>query len=87
MQSLQSELTRPLHRGLFLCYNTNMKKPEEIQDIVMHPLWIGPMMLMFTFVLIQTLHTLTHWRMEIDADAYCKNNAEWVNSNANDDDY
>ena len=53
----------------------------------MHPLWIGPMMLMFTFVLIQTLHTLTHWRMEIDADAYCKNNAEWVESNENDDYY
>ena len=66
-----------------------MKKPEEIQDIVMHPLWIGPMMLMFTFVLIQTLHTLTHWRMEIDADAYCRNNAEWVehNTGGNDEDY
>ena len=53
-----------------------MKKTE---DIVMHPLWIGPMMMMFMMVLIQTLHTVTHWRMEIDADAYCRNNAEWVN--------
>ena len=51
----------------------------------MHPLWIGPMMLMFTFVLIQTLHTLTHWRMEMDADSYCKNNAEWIESNTNED--
>ena len=47
----------------------------------MHPLWCGPVMLMFMVVMIQTLHTLTHWRMEIDADAYCKNNAEWVESN------
>ena len=61
-----------------------MKKTE---DIVMHPFWIGPVMLMIMVVLIQTLHTLTHWRMEIDADAYCRNNAEWVNSNDNDDDY
>ena len=61
-----------------------MKKTE---DIVMHPLWIGPVMLMIMVVLIQTLHTLTHWSMEIDADAYCRNNAEWVNSNDNDDDY
>ena len=55
----------------------------------MHPLWIGPVMLMFTVGMIQTLHTLTHWRMEIDADVYCKNNAEWVESNTgyNDDDY
>ena len=49
----------------------------------MHPLWIGPVMLIFVGVLIQTLHTVTHWRMEIDADAYCKNNAEWVESNEN----
>ena len=63
-----------------------MKKTE---DVVMHPLWIIPVMLMFTVGMIQTLHTLTHWRMEIDADAYCKNNAEWVESNTgyNDDDY
>ena len=47
----------------------------------MHPLWIGPMMLMFMIVVIQTLHTITHWRMEIDADSYCKNNAEWVEQN------
>ena len=53
-----------------------MKKTE---DIIMHPLWIGPMMMMFMMVMIQTLHTLTHWHMEIDADAWCKNNAEWVN--------
>ena len=57
-----------------------MKKTE---DIVMHPLWFGPVLLMFMVVLIQTLHTLTHWRMQIDADSYCKNNAEWVESNEN----
>ena len=51
----------------------------------MHPLWIIPVMLMLTVGMIQTLHTLTHWRMEIDADVYCKNNAEWIESNTNDD--
>ena len=61
-----------------------MKKKE---DILLHPLWFGPVLLLFVGILIQTLHTLTHWRMEIDADAYCRNNAEWVNSNDNDDDY
>ena len=48
---------------------------------------IIPVGIMFMVVLIQTLHTVTHWRMEIDADAYCKNNAEWVESNENDDYY
>jgi len=59
-----------------------MKKTE---DLLMHPLWCGPVLLMVMVVLIQTLHTLTHWRMEIDADAYCKNNAEWIKSNENPD--
>jgi len=57
-----------------------MKKTE---DLIMHPLWFGPVLLMFIVVLIQTLHTLTHWRMQIDADSYCRNNAEWVESNEN----
>ena len=64
-----------------------MRSMKKTEDIVMHPLWIGPVMLIFVAVLIQTLHTLTHWRMEMDADAYCKNNAEWVESNENDDYY
>ena len=61
-----------------------MNKPG---DVMMHPLWAGPVLLIGMMVLIQTLHTLTHWRMEVDADAYCRNNAEWVESQTNDDDY
>ena len=64
-----------------------MRSMKKTEDIVMHPLWIGPVMLIFVAVLIQALHTVTHWRMEIDADAYCRNNAEWVESNENDDYY
>ena len=62
---------------------------EKTEDLLMHPLWFGPMLLMFSAVLIQTLHTLTHWRMEIDADSYCRNNAEWVEQNTGgyDEDY
>ena len=62
---------------------------NKAEDIMMHPLWAGPVLLIGMMVIIQTLHTLTHWRMQIDADAYCRNNAEWVESNIgyNDDDY
>jgi len=52
---------------------------------MMHPLWAIPVMLFGMVVLIETLHTLTHWRMEIDANAYCRNNAEWVERNQQDD--
>ncbi len=55
-----------------------MKKTEEV---VMHPLWIMPVAMMFLVVMIETFHILTHWQMEIDADAWCRNNAEWVESN------
>ena len=68
--------------GLFLCYNIIMKKTE---DIVMHPLWFGPVLVMGVAAMIQGMHTATHWHMEIDADAWCRNNAEWVKSNTNDD--
>ena len=60
---------------------------KKAGDVMMHPLWAGPVLLIGMMVMIQTLHTLTHWRMEIDADAYCRNNAEWVESQTNDDDY
>ena len=56
-------------------------------EIIMHPLWIGPVLIVGFFLMIETLHTLTHWRMEIDADAYCRNNAEWVESQTSDDDW
>ena len=61
-----------------------MNKPG---DVMMHPLWAGPVLLIGMMVVIQTMHTVTHWHMEIDADAYCRNNAEWVESQTSEDDY
>ena len=60
---------------------------KKAGDVMMHPLWAGPVLLIGMMCVIQTLHTFTHWHMEIDADAYCRNNAEWVESQTNDDDY
>ena len=60
---------------------------KKAGDVMMHPLWAGPVLLIGMMCVIQTLHTVTHGHMEIDADAYCRNNAEWVESQTNDDDY
>ena len=60
---------------------------KKAGDVMMHPLWAGPVLLIGMMCVIQPLHTITHWHMEIDADAYCRNNAEWVESQTNDDDY
>ena len=54
-------------------------------DALGHPLFLVPVMLFGIMVLIQTLHTVTHWHMQIDADAWCRNNAEWVERNEGDD--
>tara|TARA_B100000700_G_scaffold180236_1_gene198956 strand:- start:791 stop:976 length:186 start_codon:yes stop_codon:yes gene_type:complete len=61
-----------------------MKKTE---DLVMHPLWITPVMLLGLVAMIEGLHTSAHLHQRIDADAYCRNNAEWVESQQNDDYY
>ncbi len=62
---------------------------NKVEDITLHPLWFGPVLVMGVAAMIQGMHTATHWHMEIDADSWCKNNAEWVESNTgyNDDDY
>ena len=63
---------------------------EKAGDVMMHPLWCIPVGLLLTTTTIQAMHTATHWHMQIDADAYCLNNAEWVESNTqsyDEDDY
>ena len=52
-----------------------------------HPLWMLPVMILGLIALIEGLHTSAHLHQRIDADAYCRNNAEWVESQTNDDDY
>ena len=60
-----------------------MKKTGEILG---HPLWIMPVMLLLILSFIQGIHTTADWRMQIDANAYCRNNAEWIEMNEQDDD-
>ena len=60
---------------------------KKAGDVMMHPLWAGPVLLIGMMVVIQTMHTVTHWHMQIDADAFCRNNAEWVESQTTEDDY
>ena len=57
-----------------------MKKTTEVLG---HPLWILPVMILGMLALIQGMHTAAHLRMQIDANAYCRNNAEWIEMNEN----
>ena len=56
-------------------------KKETIGEVIGHPLWIFPVMLLLVLAFIEGIHTTAHWRMKIDANAYCRNNAEWIEMN------
>ena len=59
-----------------------MKKTTEILG---HPLWMVPVMILGLVAMIEGMHTAAHLHMKIDANAYCRNNAEWVEKNENGD--
>ena len=62
-------------------------KEETTGEVIGNPLWMMPVMLLALVAMIEGLHTAAHIRMKIDANAYCKNNAEWVEMNTQDDDW
>ncbi len=45
-------------------------------EIVTHPLWMLPTMLVCLLVMIEALHTTAHLRGQIDVHGLCRNNAE-----------
>ena len=55
-------------------------------EIVGHPLWMLPMMLVIIFGGIQAIHTTAHWHMEIDTHGYCYQNKEYLEKIEQDDD-
>ena len=59
-----------------------MKKAGEV---IGHPLWMLPMMLIFFLVLIETLHTMAHLHQEVDVHGICRQNKEYINSRMDED--
>ncbi len=45
-------------------------------EIVTHPLWMLPMFVGCLLLMIESIHTLAHLRMEIDVHGYCTQNKE-----------
>ena len=58
-----------------------MKKAGEV---IGHPLWMLPMMLLLFLVLIETLHTMAHLHQEMDVHGICRQNKEYIESKEND---
>ena len=53
-------------------------KKETIGEVIGHPLWMLPTMLMCLFVMIEGLHTTAHLRGQIDVHGLCRNNTEYL---------
>ena len=62
-------------------------KEETTGEVIGNPLWIFPVFIMVVIAMIEGFHTAAHIRMKVDADAYCRNNAEWIDMNKNNNDY
>ena len=62
-------------------------KEETTEEVIGNPLWIFPVFIMVVVAMIEGLHTAAHIRMKVDADSYCRNNAEGIDMNKNNDDY
>ena len=49
---------------------------RNVGDILMHPLWIMPVLMVGIFVFIEGVHTMAHLRMNLDVHGYCMQNKE-----------
>ena len=58
-----------------------MRKTEEVMG---HPLWMLPVMLLAILVLIEGLHTSAHLHLEMDVHGVCMRNKEFIEGKEND---
>ena len=53
-------------------------KKETAGEVIGHPLWMLPMMILLILVLIETLHTMAHLHQEMDVHGICRQNKEYI---------
>ncbi len=61
-----------------------MKKAGEV---IGHPLWMLPVMLLSLFVMIEGLHTSAHLHQEMDVHGVCRQNKEYIQSLEEEEDW
>ena len=59
-------------------------KKETAGEVIGHPLWMLPMMILLLLVLIETLHTMAHLHQEVDVHGICRQNKEYIEMKEND---
>ncbi len=63
---------------------TLMKTRGEVMG---HPLWILPVMILGILALIEGVHTTAHWHQQIDVHGTCTRNKEYIQRIDAGDDY
>ena len=59
-------------------------KKETLGEVIGHPLWMLPVILIGLLVLIAVLHTSAHLHQKIDVHGVCKQNREYIEMKEND---
>ena len=60
-------------------------KKETVGEVIGHPLWMLPVMLIGILALIEGLHTSAHLHQELDVHGICRQNKEYIEMMENDE--
>ncbi len=61
--------------------------PMKTDEVLGHPLWMLPVMLLALLVMIEGLHTSAHLHQEMDVHGVCRQNKEYIQSLEEEEDW
>jgi len=56
----------------------------KTDEVMGHPLWMLPVMMLAVLLMIEGLHTAAHLHLDLDVHGICKQNKEYIESKEND---
>jgi len=56
----------------------------KTDEVMGHPLWMLPVMMLSVLLMIEGLHTSAHLHQEMDVHGICRQNKEYIESKEND---
>ena len=59
-------------------------KKETAGEVIGHPLWLLPVILIGILALIEGLHTSAHLHQQMDVHGICRQNKEYIEMKEND---
>ncbi len=59
-------------------------KKETAGEVIGHPLWLLPVLLIGMLALIEGLHTSAHLHQNMDVHGICRQNKEYIEMKEND---